>query len=215
MPFTKRKSNRVVRSRYTKLIKLIRSCGVLVLSFTLVLYGRYKLSPMQVWELEITPIKFLVHSPAFLAVNEEEVIRVAAQNQGDTKVQSRYRLNGNSFPVFIGGQGGTNVFFDGVSQKGEQIERQVRIFVPFDSTMFDPTAADGFPAGLVMTVSLNNRDSGFQELPLRVAPVPMHNTIFNWSAIFFGVFILGSIKDRLGISVQELLDLLLKLLGIS
>jgi hypothetical protein len=170
---------------------------------------------MQVLAFETTPIKFLVHAPAFLAVNEEDTIRIAAENQGDTKIQSRYRLNGNSLPVFVGGQGGTNVFFDGVCQKGEQIERQVRIFIPFDPAMFDPTAADGYPAGLAITVSLNNRDSGIQELPIRIAPVPMHNTISNGSAIFFFILTLSSIMDRLGISAKELLDLLLKLLGIS
>ena len=136
------------------------------------------------------PATLLLSSPRYLTVNEEEELRFAVKNEKDSAIRISFRLDGsNTLPVFID-QGGTNIFLTGALRGSEQIERKVKVFIPYDLLGGKASDTLGQSAGLTLWGSINNASSQqIASLPLSTMPVPGARALLGVSfSMLTGVF---------------------------
>lgn len=125
---------------------------------------------------EEPPATILLSSPRYFALNEEEEIRVAVRNENDSSIQVHLKLDGSkTTPVFIE-HNGTNIISAGEIRGGEQIERRVKVMIPYDFS----GGSVSEPMGLALRGKVEGKTVQ-QSLPLSVMPVP-------WARKLFGAF---------------------------
>lgn len=162
----------------------------LVLGFSCLFFGWYAL-PRYSNRLDIPPITLLLSSPRYVAVNEEEEVRVALKNTRADSVQAIFRLDGGStIPVFIG-QSGTNIFMAGTIRGAEQIERKVTVFIPYDFGGGQANDTLGKRIGLTLWGGMEGCTvQQIALLPLSTAPMPWPRRLFGASfSMLTGVFV--------------------------
>jgi hypothetical protein len=138
-------------------------------------FGWYAL-PRYSRQWETQPAMIMLSSPRYLAFNEEEEIRVAVRNESDIPIQVNLKLSGSiTVPAFIE-YNGTNVISAGEIRGGEQIERRVKVMIPYDFGGGLPSR----PAGLALRGNVEGKIVR-QSLPISVIPFP-------WARKLFGAF---------------------------
>jgi len=185
----KPKASQLARIRLKKNI-IVKASVFVVSTLMFLVLGKY-LSELII-PFDIPPLGFLVDAPEFLPWGEEENIRVSVENKHDNDVQVKAGMSGSMMPVFIGGPSGTNIFFNGMIQKREQIQRQVSVSIPGG---LDLIRVRGQIVGLSLGGSVDGHDFGPQELPIRLAPIPRHKMFFHLSLLALVVTFLSAIGD--------------------
>lgn len=141
------------------------------------------------WDMPGTSV--LLSSPRYLAVNEEEELRIAVKNEKDNAIQVSYRLDGSkTVPLFVE-QSGTNIFFTGTIRQAEQVERKVRMFVPYDFGGGQADKTLGRMIGLILVGTIEGQITQPVEITsLSTAPVPWPRTLFGaFFSVLTGVFV--------------------------
>ena len=141
------------------------------------------------WKLSSTTITLSL--PQYLAVNEEEELRIAIKNEDISSLQVQYILSSSSqFPVFIDYKG-TNIFMSGTLQEAEQVNRIVKIFIPYSFSGKDNGEILNGPVDLTLQGSING--GALEEITvvnLSTVPIPWAKTLLGTSfSILTGVFL--------------------------
>ena len=138
-------------------------------------FGWYAL-PRYSCQWEAQPAMILLSSPRYFALNEEEEVRVAVRNESDSPIQVYLKLSGSrTVPAFIE-YNGTNIISAGEIRGGEQIERRIKVMIPYDFSGGRPSK----PTGLSLRGNVEGKIVQ-QPLPVSVIPLP-------WARKLFGAF---------------------------
>jgi hypothetical protein len=172
-----RRVRRGILRRQRGLLKITGGL-TLVLAISCWFFGNFAL-PRYSDHWEVPPLILWVSSPRYLAVNENEELRIAVKNEGSSSILASFMLDSNSAaPVFIE-QEGTNIFFAGDILGAEQIERKLKLFIPFDFGGGQTNNTLGMDVGLTLlgNIELQGPEQ-IAALPLSVAPFPWHRKLF-------------------------------------
>ncbi len=162
-------------SRPQRKLAAILSVSAPVSAIFCLFFGWYGL-PRYSNRWETPPATVLLSSPRYFALNEEEEIRVAVRNENDSSIQVYLKMDGSkTIPVFIE-YNGTNIISAGEIRGGEQIERRVKVMIPYDFS----GRWTSEPMGLALQGKVEGK-AVQQSLPLSVIPIP-------WARKLFGAF---------------------------
>lgn len=150
-----------------------------VLAIYSLFFGWYALPRYSAkWE-NFSHTVILISSNRFFAINEEEEIRIAIKNSDTISTHLTLRLDGDSLlPIFIS-QGGSNIFWSGNLRPAEQIERKVKLFVPFDFSIAPADQTLNRNLGLTVWGAVKSQQMQIVgALPINTAPLPWHRRLF-------------------------------------
>ena len=175
--------------------QIFLGCFVIAFSFWIFI-ASYTL-PMYLNQWQVSSLEILLYSPRYLSTNDENAIRIALENTHDQAINATVRLvNDGTIFSFLGSK--TNVFFSGVIEGHEQINRQILVFIPLSNNVLGNTT------GLSLQGNIENTYWD-EELPIRIAPIPNIGSIGNYlNGIFLAVVgsAMGLIVDVLRQSLQ-------------
>ena len=177
MPWRRRRFPRGILRKQRGLLKASGGL-ILVLTISCLFLGNYTL-PRYSAHWDFSPVTLWVSSPHYLVVNEDEELRISMKNESDNSILASFRLEtNNNIPVFIE-QDGTNLFFSGVIRGSEQIERRIKIFVPYDFGRGRTNDTLGKDIVLTLWGGLGiQKPKQIAELHLSTAPIPRLQALF-------------------------------------
>lgn len=170
-------------------------CFVVAFSFWIFIFSYTY--PVYVNQWQVSSLKISLHTPRYLSVNDENVIRISLENTHDQTVNANVRLTNDGTVIsFLGSE--TNVFYSGFIKGNSQVNRQLLVFIPLSDNVL------GNMTELRLHGNIENA-SWDKKLPLRIAPIPNIKSIGNYlNGIFLAAFgsAIGLINDALRQSLQ-------------
>lgn len=131
--------------------------------------------------LSFSSTRALVFSPKYLSLNEDEEFRFAFENPSPNPVDVTFGLENNSARLGFLGLQESNIVYSGTLQSRQQINRQAKVFFPFDLAQFDQSPK------LSLWASIANAAVEKKDLDVYLAPFPLARSISN----YFGTVLLG------------------------
>ena len=143
---------------------------------------------------EISSVSFLVSSPKYISANEEEEMRIGVGNSRSNDVEVVFRLVNNGPLIgFLGVEKGNSIY-SGSLQSQEQVNRQLKIFFPWDVNQANDVL--GKIARLSLWGSVDNTPlQKVADLEIMIAPVPWAKSISNYLGTALGGLVLWLSKE--------------------
>jgi hypothetical protein len=145
-------------------------------------------------QYRISPVVISLVSSAYLSPNEDEEIRFALDNIDDKKSDVTLSMICDRSTLLFMGLSANNDIYKGTIQSREQVNRQMKIYFPFDITQGRTPL--GKNARLSILGGLGNATSNvIAELPISISPIPKNKYLASYLFAFLTGLTLWMAKE--------------------
>jgi hypothetical protein len=168
------------------LFLLMTSFWLYVAWFALDRYShRWKLNGMQV----------SVFAPKYISVNEEEEIRYSIENMEANQPDITLKLRSDGSMLSFLASPGSNNIYSGQVKRQEQINGNLKLFVPFDRNQPINTLNKVTGLSLWGVVGDGAESIKICDLPLGTAPIPMARSVMHYLGALLAALVLWMGKE--------------------